>query len=77
MKLLFGPEQTGSLNKGGGLNILQQNIIIFALLIYLYNTIRRNVTVKGILHCVLAIASVLSLNYCAFFTMFVICNVYF
>ena len=48
-------------------NISQQTRIIFALRIYLYNTIGSNVTVEGILPCVLVIASILFWNYYALF----------
>ena len=58
-------------------NILYKlnNRIIFAQRIYLYSTIRRNVTVEGISPYAPTIASILFSNYYILFTMFIICNV--
>ena len=56
-------------------NVSQQTRIIFALRIYLYNTIESNVTVEGILPCVLVIASILFWNYYALFRLFLENNI--
>ena len=56
-------------------NVSQQTRIIFALRIYLYNTIESNVTVEGTLPCVLVIASILFWNYYALFRLFLENNI--
>ena len=47
--------------------VSQQNRIIFTLWFYLYNTVQKNVTIKGFSSCVLAIASILFSNYLVLF----------